>query len=153
MNKSGDIVLNVGKYVVGDPCYFIEDEDWIDFLEEHDFFTEISLGKTMDGRTACIMATEFGDGTLFDMEKNEYIVDSGLIGVIEYREGDDIPYGMRLVDFTEKAWCFNLDGFLHFGPIIIDTVGNFEGFLEEDGEEKPPHDYVSEILGRDPVED
>lgn len=129
MKSDREFILNPGLYVLGDPSLLFEDDIdvWIDMLHENDHFTVTPLGNisgsfNQDNREVCIFGTANGDGTFFDQFSNEYIVVSGMTGIVPVAaDTKESPLGTRLIEFDEPITCFDLDGFLHFGQFVIDT--------------------------------
>lgn len=132
--------LPAGKYTIGDPAYFFSDkdqDDWLRFIESNDFVDDEGMGFLLDVNTIVVVFhTTHGDGKFEDDMGNSYPVDSGLIGIIPFREGTDVPSGHTMIEFDRNFECFNNNGFLHFGDIFIDTQGDDEDdiyFNEDEG--------------------
>lgn len=88
-----------GTYYVGDPCYCMGGQKWMEFLRawyrDPEAFIDgdgnsapkdnplnASVVETPEGK-AFIMSTGFGDGCLADSDGNTYGIDSGTIGVVQ----------------------------------------------------------------------
>jgi hypothetical protein len=127
------ITIPAGTYILGDPCYVIRDEDWMPLLEDCDYF-RWPVGK-IGGHQVIALGTKYGDGCYHDQSGNPYGVDAGLIGLVPMAYGGKKSHGNREVTFTEPAECWDEDGVLHFGDIVIDTANFTEDEAEDEGEE------------------
>ena len=131
----GHVWVPAGKYWLGDPCYVIKDEMWIDWLESCDYENQKHLiGKTPDGYFAIGFNTAHGDGVYQDQFGNDYGVDAGLIGLVAYGHN---PFAnnvlVKLVEFTSEVVAeVDDDGNMQFGEYIIITD---ESDLEEEDED------------------
>lgn len=75
-----EFLLNAGVYIIGDPCYNVEEHNkWAELLGD-DYFDK-GFG-VLEGETVYAFKTLFGDGTYFDVDSFDYGVDSGLIGIM-----------------------------------------------------------------------
>jgi len=132
--------MPAGKYLVGDPCYFFSDKDheeWIQFLRTNQYIGDEDDGEgegylVGTDKKVCIFSTKYGDGSYSDEFGNLYDVDAGMIGVIPLVEGGDVPHGMTVIEFDKDFECYNNDGILYFGDIVIDTAGTTKDEIEED---------------------
>jgi hypothetical protein len=129
-----------GVYLIGDPAYFFHDkghDEWLRFLEVNNFVDEDGEGRLLSTNDKVVVfSTNHGDGLYLDDLNNEYTVDSGLIGIIPFRENSDIPHGMNKIEFDKDFECYKNGFILHFGDITIDTdknPRNFEHEFEEFG--------------------
>jgi hypothetical protein len=111
------ITLPAGKYLIGDLCY--RDGVWDEVLEDNTIDGKVH--KLSDGRQYIIFGTAYGDGTYRDFDRNDYWVDSGTIGIIQW-DGPDMrePMG-RTFDFNSEFAVFKDGGDLHFGALVIET--------------------------------
>jgi hypothetical protein len=126
-----------GRYVIGDLCYRDQD-DWDQMIDSIDG----KVHKLSDGRQYVIMNTAYGDGSYLDQYGNEYWVDSGTIGIMQYDGKLDSRMG-RTFDFDGPFQIYKENGKLIFGSIIIDTDPVYEDD-EDDGqpdEIQEWHDY------------
>lgn len=121
--KIDTVCVPAGKYVLGDPCYTVPDEDWDKLLKSCDYFKR-PVGIS-GGFEVLAFHTQFGDGTYRDQNNNKYPVDAGLIGLvpIEYAVIDeDYVYPTQYVEFDKPTMCRrDDDGTLWFGTIKIRT--------------------------------
>lgn len=119
------IVLPPGKYVIGDPCYTVPDEEWDNVLDESECFGGQCWAKfrTETGHSSYVVAfsTRWGDGCYFDKEERSYGVDAGLIGIIPFGNGIRATAGTQLVEFTGTVSCYYRDGKIVFSDVVIDT--------------------------------
>jgi hypothetical protein len=89
------------KFLVGDPCYhhaFKEGDNWMKLLESSGYFSPPNV-LSFNGRYVGGASTLYGDGEYPDNEGNNYPVDSGLIGFVEYLEGDEPDFCLVLHEF------------------------------------------------------
>ena len=119
-----------GTYYVGDPCYALHGEKWLDFLKtwysDPEAFIDgdgnsapkanplnASVVETSEGR-AFAMSTGFGDGCLADSDGNTYGIDSGTIGVVpgDMLGAGEHPDGMRKVHLGGHVTVEYSDGTL-----------------------------------------
>ena len=110
---NGKYLLPAGKYFIGDPCYVIETEKWMDFLTE--MWYQEKLQSPMfwfEGELVFVSSTMYGDGVYTD-GYDDYPVDAGLIGVVPYtlckRESMTGHYKWKelgaLLDFERPFYC------------------------------------------------
>lgn len=123
----GSAVVPAGTYVVGDPCYSIANDGWMDWLEAADFRNPDKghvLQATIRGKVAVGVKTFAGDGCFTGTDGNEYGVDAGMIGLVPIEVADKNDLGERrvVVTFDEPVTCFNdYDGNITLGDIVIAT--------------------------------
>jgi hypothetical protein len=128
-------VVPSGKYYLGDPCYVIlNSEDWISWLNaaynsnpNEDGVSGGYCAPLPNGLRVLGLNTAHGDGSYRDQFNNLYPVDSGMIGLVPFEYSPKFPDEGRLnklVEFTEDALCFSLNGILTFGNFVIDTENN-----------------------------
>jgi hypothetical protein len=117
-------ILPTGKYLIGDLCYiknFRDEEVWEQMIEP---YIENKVRTLRSGRQYVILKTAYGDGSYSDQDGNEYWVDSGTIGIMQWDHAiTDSPQG-RVHEFGSDFNVYNDNGILHFGAMYIDTVGN-----------------------------
>jgi hypothetical protein len=109
------------KYVVGDLCNALNSDDWQDYC-----FQEVLPEGAFSFHTAT------GDGTYLDQENREYGVDSGTIGILPLDKVSDmeklrtaLKYKIvQVLDIpaVSEADCYEEDGVITLGPVIINTV-------------------------------
>ena len=120
------VIVTPGKYVLGDPCYVVPQEDWQPLLESCDYFNlPVGLCK---GYQVLAFSTKYGDGTYADNKRRHYPVDAGLIGLVPwaYAIGVD-PELSQVVEFKNSTTCTRTsDGVLTFGNIVINTDSSYE---------------------------
>jgi hypothetical protein len=123
VEESATWTLPAGTYWVGDPCYAFSDHDlWMRLLESADFRDNPRiLNAKADGHLFVASGTAFGDGVFTDDEGNEYPVDAGLIGVTPAREGEDVPFGTTVREFTQPFTVSYDRGMIEIGPLSIET--------------------------------
>ena len=134
------IMMQAGKYYVGDLCYVMDDDEWDQVCEC------IIQGKKVvdgefeldDGRKFAIYSTAWGDGVYNDYYGNSYSVDAGSIGCIKVEDIRDVKNKMDIellgaivefeTDFVTgggrgtKGW----NGIIQFGRIAIETDPVYE---------------------------
>lgn len=124
-------IVPAGKYWLGDPCYVIRSNDWLQFCNEYSWQEDKDNSSVTleNGINVLAFSTYYGDGCYNDQHGNEFSVDAGLIGLVphEYLENDfesnSTTYAHlgTVVEFSEDTLCFTVDGILTFGNHIIDT--------------------------------
>jgi hypothetical protein len=124
------VVIPAGQYFLGDPCYAVPDELWMDLLNSCDYFSE-PVGSVA-GHTVVAFGTFYGDGEYPDQCGRLYSVDAGLIGLTPaaLATKNDALYLSGLgqwVEFAEDVVAESENGLLSFGPFVIQTAD-----LEED---------------------
>lgn len=121
-NVTYEVTVPAGKYWLGDPCYAVPSELWMDLLNSCQIF-EYPIGKVKTEKVFEVLAfgTAHGDGCYEDQWGNSFPVDAGLIGLtpVELAEGE--PFGCTLVDFPTETICSSHEGVLTFGDHEIDT--------------------------------
>lgn len=105
-----------GTYYLGDP-YYVFDQNWYNALRT-------IYGDQPDplGYQLIAFGTAYGDGTYFDQHAHSYPVDAGLIGLVPVQLIERSVHDAHIIVFQTTTECWNDNGILHFGDIIIDTV-------------------------------
>jgi len=127
-----------GKYYLGDPCYVVPDDKWMDLLESCDYFNKptgfVVIGENQYSVHA--FSTAYGDGCYDGSNNFDYGVDSGLIGLVPVAVCPD-P-NLRLVTIIE----FDVDtvvtchyGKMDFGSVTIDTDFCDDSYYPEDDDQ------------------
>jgi hypothetical protein len=127
------IKLPAGRYYLGDPCYVIDGDKWNDFLAEFWKIPEDRGGVfEYDGQTCAAFYTMYGDGQ-YETTAGGYgflPVDAGIIGCIPINiAGHADNSGGVAIEFRKPVECYEKDGWLHFGDIVVNTSDEEE---EED---------------------
>lgn len=115
--------LPAGRYFVGDPCFFLSDEDWSDFCAQtvsdwHDGIVEVRGFKMAAFRTA------YGDGSFAAHHGvGNYIIDveSGIVGAVPEAlcsKGRDMGF---VIEKGEAIPCHKEGGVVRIGQAAIDT--------------------------------
>lgn len=134
-----NVNMPAGEYFVGDPCYAVPDERWLEWLEAADYDAEPNpriLIAELDGKPVLGIGTAHGDGNYPGSDGNSYPVDAGLIGVVPVEIGDysddKYPAGpiMKRVTFDRPFDCYYNKGMIVLGHIQINTE---EYDLDEEG--------------------
>lgn len=120
------ITLPAGKYYLGDPCYSVPKEKWMEWLEAADYKNESHvLVAELEGRKVIGFCTAYGDGVYQDQFGRLYGVDAGLIGLVPVEVADNRYSGEssgRIIEFAEPFECSkSKKGVLKFGSIVIKT--------------------------------
>jgi hypothetical protein len=109
------------RYVVGDLCNCLSDDDW-----------ERYCNRDILPEGAYIFRTAYGDGTYVDKENRRYDVDSGTLGIIpldkvtdETKLRESLKYRIiNIIDMDESEvsedTCYRDDNMLYLGDVIID---------------------------------
>jgi hypothetical protein len=143
------VTVPAGKYWLGDPCYVIKDEMWIEWLESCDYTKERHLvGKTPDGHFALGFNTADGDGVYQDQFGFSYGVDAGLIGLVAYEhnpKGEDLL--SQLVEFTSDVVAEVDENFkMTFGNIVIETEYEEEDDYDDEDYDEEDDDEDGDYL-------
>ena len=111
----------MAKYVIGDLCNCLSDDEWEAFCNRD---------VIPDG--VYIFRTAYGDGTYIGSDGFAYGVDSGTIGICPLDKVSDqeklrTALKYRIVNVIEvpavsEADCYEEDGVIRLGEIIIDTA-------------------------------
>lgn len=123
--RPGDpVTIPPGRYVIGDPCYSVPDDRWMEWLEAADY-TEVGRGvlyAEIDGHHVVGVSTAHGDGGYESSEGHSLGVDAGLIGLVpEAFAENNTSSEFDVVEFTEPVTCRYDNGVIHLGHIEIDT--------------------------------
>lgn len=116
-----------GKYYIGDPCYAIANADWMEVLDQSDFFEKNDGIFFYKGQTCWAHGTAYGDGEYGDNRGNSYGVDAGLIGIMPVTACDkDTLFhvgldGGNIINFNKDFRVWEGDGTFHFGTLYIKT--------------------------------
>lgn len=130
------MTMPAGEYYVGDLCYVMHDcwDEFCDLMFPYsgdNAHRYVEGEMVVNGRKVCYFSTAYGDGVYLDQFGNKYMVDAGLIGCIAFDDIHSDEIGNvdlgHVRTFTRDFSCYNMDGVLYFGDVIIDTVGE-EGY-------------------------
>ena len=137
-----EVEVPAGRYILGDPCYAVpDDEEWMELLESCDYFnTPIGTirrnGAGLKPFKIVAFSTRWGDGCYRGTDGNSYPVDAGLIGLVPVEVigmdalRDDL---CTVVTFDKPTKCSSDgEGKLRFGHITIDT----DPAQDEEGEDE-----------------
>lgn len=122
-----EVEVPAGKYILGDPCYAIPDDEWLDLLDTCDYFnTPIGTLRKRQGTFRVVaFSTRWGDGCYEGTDGKMYPVDAGLIGLVpvEVVGMDALRKDLcNVVTFDKPTKCSSDgEGKLRFGHITIDT--------------------------------
>jgi len=121
-NATYEIAVPAGKYWLGDPCYAVPSDLWMDLLNSCQIF-ESPIGTIKGEKVYEVLAfgTAHGDGCYEDQHGNSFPVDAGLIGLTPVDLAEDQPFGCTLVHFPTETICSSYGGVLTFGEHEIDT--------------------------------
>ena len=132
------VYVPAGKYVIGDPCYTVPNDDWETLLQSCDYFNR-PVGIS-GGFEVLAFPTQYGDGVYRDQRHNEYPVDAGLIGLVPVAYAvidEDKLYPTQYVEFKTLTACVRgEDGTLRFGDVTIKTGDNADDYYDEDEEDE-----------------
>lgn len=132
MSFNFEIIIPPGSYWLGDPCYFVSDEDWDEILKTSEFFTYPS--GTVRGYTVYALGTMFGDGTYVGSDGFDYPVDAGVIGLVPVglaiKPDDKPPAGQLITTNLPTAFGYS-NGSIYFGGYSINTSGKYEDDEDE----------------------
>ena len=141
------MTMPAGKYYVGDLCYVLHDS-WDEFcdliISDHRCLEGEFNFK--DGRRFASFTTKWGDGSYMDQYARDYCVDAGLIGCISVSDIDsglqemavDVGprFGGQIITFAVPFHCYEEDGKIYFGAVVVDTDPTLEEDYEENYEEE-----------------
>ena len=114
------VLMPAGEYWVGDPCYAVPDERWMEWLEAADYENQDRyLVAELDGQPVLGINTAYGDGVFYDVVGDEYPVDAGLIGLTPVGTAVPEPFGSHRVRFAEPVECYFED---HRGVIVLGSI-------------------------------
>lgn len=140
--------LPAGTYYVGDICYVVDNEKWVNFCEDmfpSETFTQLDgIFETGEGINYANFGTKYGDGKYYDQLGRSYVVDSGTIGCIpvcalgEFNEEEARRLG-NIIDFPTS---FEVEYDDESGLISLGSVSILTGDYPEDEEDE--YDYNSE---------
>jgi len=133
-------MMPAGKYYIGDLCYVMADDEWLDICDITIQGTRVLEGEFQlkDGRRFAMYSTAYGDGTYHDHYGFSYSVDSGSIGCILL---DDIKYVDNFDQFLDVGAILEFDedfvtvggrgesdwdGRIQFGHVVIETTPSYE---------------------------
>lgn len=126
--NTGSVTMPAGIYIVGDPCYAVPSDRWMEWLEAADYMNERRyLLAELDGMPVLGIGTAHGDGRFGDENGNLYPVDAGLIGLVPVELGteEQKKYSEKnrspVVTFDKDFECSYEDGAIRLGHIAIDT--------------------------------
>lgn len=147
-------LLPPGEYYIGDPCYVIRDEDWMDCLEETAYFNMLEPGTERKYRPSDLQngvfsfedgneiqyrfagsSTKYGDGCYpcreNGMQLGECGVDAGLIAAVPVAMVEAVgePSGLDLGVLHTFEHPFNIgydDGVISFGHVKVITCDEDE---------------------------
>lgn len=146
-----EVVLPPGKYLIGDPCYHVPDEQWDPVLTESDFFEGQcwSSFKRDDGGTGTVVAfgTMYGDGS-YSWGRRHFGVDAGLIGIIPLDDIDPTKVDLGLahvIEFETPVVCSESGGIITFGFVEINTGDSASDEDDDFGSEDQDDDFGSEV--------
>jgi len=135
------MTMPAGRYYVGDLCYVMDSDEWVEFCGITMPGNEMLEGEFTfkDGRRFAQYSTKYGDGGYSSNIGAEFSVDAGLIGVIlatdiRANKYDDVEKLGAFVDFAEPFESTggrfsdydNWDGTIQFGPVKIYTAGDLD---------------------------
>ena len=126
--------LPAGRYWIGDPCYAIDGADWMQVLEDGEYFNTPTI-IDFKGFLIGAASTSYGDGTYYDQDGREYGVDSGLLGAVHTGLAKH-SIGGHIVDFPEP---FNI-GYVAEGGVVVIGHIQIETAPEDDEEFDEPED-------------
>jgi hypothetical protein len=122
------ITVPAGQYFLGDPFYAVPKDKWYVLLSSCDSFAE-PLGK-FDTHEVVAFKTKHNDGMYNDQCGNEYMFDSGLIGLTPMSATDKLDATLRrvgiIVAFPAPTLCVANDEVLLFGQYRINMTDDDE---------------------------
>ena len=114
--------MPAGKYYIGDLCYVMTDDEWLEFCDITIRGTQVIDGEFQlkDGRRFATYGTAYGDGVYNDQYGNSYSVDAGLIGCI------------RVEDIRAEKYenILELGSIMEFDKSFVTSGGRSDGSWE-----------------------
>ena len=139
-----EVEVPAGRYILGDPCYAVPEDKWMELLESCNYFenpigtfSQYTRGDTHNYYIVAF-STRWGDGSYRGTDGNVYPVDAGLIGLVPWEASTDVIRDdlCTVVTFDKPTKCgTDGDGKLRFGHITIDTDPTDSEEEEEDEDE------------------
>ena len=130
------VTLSPGEYWIGDPCYIVPDDWWMQLLQTSDY---LQCPGKIDGVEVVAFRTYYGDGVYKDNLGNKYGVDAGLLGVVDIRQakkaGWKVPVGEtsgHTFKFKVGFKAYSHNGVITFGHVSIKTREEEEEEEEEE---------------------
>ena len=134
-----DMSMPAGKYYIGDLCYVMTDDEWLEFCDITIRGTQVIDGEFQlkDGRRFATYGTAYGDGVYHDQYGHSYSVDAGLIGCIKIEDirannYDNLLDLGSIMEFDnsfatsggrgETDW----EGTIQFGHVMVETNPHYE---------------------------
>jgi len=134
-----DMSMPAGKYYIGDLCYVMTDDEWLEFCDITIKGTQVIDGEFQlkDGRRFATYGTAYGDGVYHDQYGHSYSVDAGLIGCIKVEDirannYDNLLDLGSIMEFDnsfatsggrgETDW----EGTIQFGHVMVETNPHYE---------------------------
>ena len=134
-----DMSMPAGKYYIGDLCYVMTDDEWLEFCDITIRGTQVIDGEFQlkDGRRFATYGTAYGDGVYHDQYGHSYSVDAGLIGCIKVEDirannYDNLLDLGSIMEFDnsfatsggrgETDW----EGTIQFGHVMVETNPHYE---------------------------
>jgi len=134
-----DMSMPAGKYYIGDLCYVMTDDEWLEFCDITIKGTQVIDGEFQlkDGRRFATYGTAYGDGVYHDQYGHSYSVDAGLIGCIKIEDirannYDNLLDLGSIMEFDnsfatsggrgETDW----EGTIQFGHVMVETNPHYE---------------------------
>lgn len=122
--------MPAGTYYIGDCCYVLREDQHENFCWVNDFCEQFFDAEFDEdsfeilGERVIAFSTKWGDGCYSSNVGFMFPVDAGLIGAVPSSlwKGSEPPFGCKLVTFDKDFECFNEDGILTFGHVVIDTA-------------------------------
>lgn len=126
--NTGSITMPAGRYWLGDPCYSVPDDRWMEWLKAARFDEPDGrrfLLAELDGYPVMAIGTAHGDGEYPGSDGFSYPVDAGLIGLVpvELVPEGETPFGARTETFDSTFTCTYEEegGVIVLGHIEIKT--------------------------------
>ena len=142
--------LPAGTYWIGDPCYFVPNELWMEYLEANNGVDQERMAFDIDGLTVQLSdgrhvashCTAWGDGLYKGSDGFEYGVDAGLLGAVQVLDSD-IDQGREYLGTKvtfEQPFTVSREG----GTVIIGSIR-----IETDEDEGDDYGWDNDYDGED----
>ena len=133
-------VLPPGKYFIGDPCYGLSENDHHNLWGEEQRYENGKYDLKNNKKYFAVHNTHWGDGKFYDTKNRKYIIDSGMLSIINVDLIEDIEKSKKkgnFFHFLEKVYFLYNAGIFYIksGRFVIEINTINEEEYESDMEE------------------
>lgn len=126
-DKNCSTTLPAGAYFIGDPCYAIPNDRWMEWLEAAKYDQPKGrwmLDAKLGSYRAVGMSTAYGDGVYLGSDNHEYGVDAGMIGAVPLTISTEKQSShLGTVVYFDRDFTISRteEGTITIGHIVIET--------------------------------